>query len=87
MAKPKKESKGNSKPKQTAKSVQNPIRVRSTHEQSDSIRQKALRAGAASVATMAVGPNYVETIVVFAKKSAANEFSKGIQSSRNIEIV
>ncbi|MBP3708705.1 MAG: hypothetical protein J6J36_08960 [Clostridia bacterium] len=89
MAKQKNRSEGkNPKLKPAnAKSAPDPIRVRSTHEQADAIRQKALKDGAASVATMVVGPNQVETTAVFAKKAAASVFSKWLQSSRNVELV
>ena len=89
MAKQKDKSKGkNPKLKLVnAKSALDPIRVRSTHEQADVIRQKALKDGAASVTTMAVGPNQAETIAVFAKRAAASVFSKWLQSSRNVELV
>lgn len=90
MAKQKNNGKGETpKPKQVkGRKTLNPIRVRSEEGQTVAIRQKALMAGAASVTTTAVGPNQMETIVLFSKKTkASNDFSNWLQSSRNVELV
>ena len=56
------------------KKVVKPIRIRTTEEESEQVRQRALKMGAVRVGTRIVSPTHVESYAEFAKAAHAKDF-------------